>query len=735
METEVGSLTHLRWLMGQFLSLIALAAAFSLETGSSTLIMSLIALIAIGTTLPRLLFKVQGVLVGIVPKLLIVYILVDFLTSLGDVLPPLVRVMALLLSYRALEFRTPRQDRQLVLISLVLLLLTGTITTDLGFAFQLLLFVPLAMLNLAMSLADEEEVRLNNGLTPSWKFFSWVRWWHHLCRHLDRRLVFMGGAMYVIFALATVGLFWALPRFEFGHQLPFLKLAAGKSYTGFSETVNFGSVVDIQQDFSVALRVDGPASLAVKDAYWRMMVLDEYYGSGFRQSLSADRATRRLSDSVLMGTLDRGQAPGRELTCYFEGGISRQLPLLSSFGEVNFTARMDLQVNPTVRTFGLQEASANLLVYKIQKPDFSPLIGPTPGDRGLYAGTLAAGFSGFDDERAVYPWTTLEVRGTQGSHAFLTTIVEGLSAEVDGIEPAAFIEAATAWLQTGRGYSLQTRLGDGDEPVLDWMKGGEAGHCELYASGLILLARTAGIPARLVTGFRGGTWNAFESYLTVRNSNAHAWVEYFDPVVGWRRADPTPGLSLGGEMVANSGLELTDFGVPIDSTAAAFLDSLRVIWYRRIVNFDYQDQTEIVSGFRNWFDAAWLVASEFVSATLADLKAWFGQPFRFDRSLLRMLIPVVVGLALWFGLRELKGFTRLGTGVGHEKAVRRKAAEWLIWLRLTELPAEFEDVKRELLALRFAHVDEWSEPSAVFARCQRIRRQRKQRLRSKALDS
>ncbi len=68
------------------------------------------------------------------------------------------------------------------------------------------------------------------------------------------------------------------------------------------------------------------------------------------------------------------------------------------------------------------------------------------------------------------------------------------------------------------------------------------GYCEQFASAMVVLLRSAGIPSRLVTGYGPGTPNPVTGLLEVRNSDAHAWVEVFFPGIGWVEFEPTPGF-------------------------------------------------------------------------------------------------------------------------------------------------------------------------------------------------
>ena len=79
------------------------------------------------------------------------------------------------------------------------------------------------------------------------------------------------------------------------------------------------------------------------------------------------------------------------------------------------------------------------------------------------------------------------------------------------------------------------------------------GYCEQFASAMVVMLRSLGIPSRLVTGYTPGTFNRLTGLLEVRNSDAHAWVEVYFPGVGWVEFEPTPGFTdtaaLGGSVM------------------------------------------------------------------------------------------------------------------------------------------------------------------------------------------
>lgn len=102
------------------------------------------------------------------------------------------------------------------------------------------------------------------------------------------------------------------------------------------------------------------------------------------------------------------------------------------------------------------------------------------------------------------------------------------------------VEAIVRALRSGYRYRLAVRRSSSADPVLDFLFTHRAGNCEYFSSSTALLARAAGIPARVVGGYRVGEFNALGRFHIVRERNAHAWVEIWDGSGAWVTVDPTP---------------------------------------------------------------------------------------------------------------------------------------------------------------------------------------------------
>jgi transglutaminase-like putative cysteine protease len=79
----------------------------------------------------------------------------------------------------------------------------------------------------------------------------------------------------------------------------------------------------------------------------------------------------------------------------------------------------------------------------------------------------------------------------------------------------------------------------GAEPV-DWFLFEQReGYCDYYASAMVVMLRSQGVPARWVRGYAGGEFDPDRGIYLVRESVAHSWPEVYFPGFGWERFEPT----------------------------------------------------------------------------------------------------------------------------------------------------------------------------------------------------
>jgi protein-glutamine gamma-glutamyltransferase len=160
-----------------------------------------------------------------------------------------------------------------------------------------------------------------------------------------------------------------------------------------------------------------------------------------------------------------------------------------------------------------------------------------------------------------------------------------------GVESdAAFVDAVLQYFRDEPFvYTLQPPLLGSGHPVDEFLFGTRRGFCEHYASAFTMLARAAGIPARVVTGYQGGELNPISNRLVVRQSEAHAWSEVWLEGHGWMRVDPTGAvapqrieLSLGDALPAGERVPGSRFrgfrGLRELSQSWDALDSLWTDW-------------------------------------------------------------------------------------------------------------------------------------------------------------
>ncbi|MBF0416224.1 MAG: DUF3488 domain-containing transglutaminase family protein [Magnetococcales bacterium] len=124
------------------------------------------------------------------------------------------------------------------------------------------------------------------------------------------------------------------------------------------------------------------------------------------------------------------------------------------------------------------------------------------------------------------------------------------------------------------------------------------GFCEHFAGAFTFLMRAAGVMARVVTGYQGGTFNPLGNHVTVRDADAHAWVEVWLPGHGWVRVDPTAVVApvrveQGMEAVAArepDAFPVSDHSGLLWRPLRQLWDWVEYDWNRLVIGFDSSKQ-------------------------------------------------------------------------------------------------------------------------------------------------
>lgn len=107
------------------------------------------------------------------------------------------------------------------------------------------------------------------------------------------------------------------------------------------------------------------------------------------------------------------------------------------------------------------------------------------------------------------------------------------------------VDAVEGYLRTSEKYNLDSPVPKpGEDAVDDFLFVSHQGFCEQFATAAVIMLRSQGIPARMVTGYVGGDTSVNPGERVFRGSDAHAWVQVFYPGVGWVSSDPTAGAVL-----------------------------------------------------------------------------------------------------------------------------------------------------------------------------------------------
>jgi hypothetical protein len=701
----------LRWLLGGTLVLLSIATVFYMDIDSGVM-----AAIASAGVLFALLRPASPARVPIVVHRLafpaIAAFFVGDLWYTGQLLPAIVRLDLLLLLYRGISHRARRDDMQIVVLGLFLVVVAGVLTVSLLFAAQILLFTAFALgLMMVVTIAAAAEggrapMLAPRGVVPAWAGeVGWRQLFAKLRTVTDWRLVASAAALFAGVVAVSGFLFLVIPRFQIENSLFLERFVVRRAMTGFNDSIKFGDITDITQDDSIAFEVDlSDPTQAPVNPYWRMVVLDDYNNGRFKLSSNLRGAFNTERTAANIYSQD-GTPRAPNWTFYLESGVSRYLPLLGNFWVLRFTETQHYRYSPDLGIVALRDEPATMTAYRVEgmSPDATELHDAAFAARWARRGSVGFLQVGLPPLSAADRAALVRIRDEVGP--------------VNDRSAAAFAAQAIAWLHQNHGYSLSPRIpgGPGD-PLVRWMASKEPGHCELFAGALVLMARAEGIPAHVVTGFKGGTWNAFSGNYTVRNSDAHAWTELWDERRRtWVREDPLAVAGTLGQADEKGDAALASL---MDRSWSARLSSLRVFWYRRIVNFDQQAQADTLKAVKSTADNSgrWLRSA--VASGALRLRRWLGGPWDRPRVALVCFIISACAAGTWLFTRLRWRFASMGRR-GFDP-VRREAGRWLARI---EGP---EGLVADLQRLRYGPAPTWPRPADVFGRA-RISSSRRRR--------
>jgi transglutaminase-like putative cysteine protease len=382
----------------------------------------------------------------------------------------------------------------------------------------------------------------------------------------------LAGAAFVLFPRIE-GPLWGMPDDAHGAR------------TGLSDTMAPGQMSNLAQSEDVAFRVkfDGPVP-PQPQLYWRGPVLGSYDGRTWTR-IRPSRHVRPQPLSLSVG----GKPVGYQVTLepsntrwLFALEMPRALPVVPGYG-VALSGELEIRaLDPIAERVRYELVS--FVHYNLQ-PEASPVDGQ---------------------------WLTLPY----GTNPRARAEGQGLAAEPD---PARRVAAVLReFSQGGFVYTLQPPLLPGPDAVDDFLYGTRAGFCEHYAGAFVFLMRSAGVPARVVTGYQGGDLNPIDGYLTVRQSDAHAWAEVWLPHRGWVRVDPTAAVapervqrSLARALPAPAPFGLEGLGRLLQPDPDSLLGRIRYAmgavnngWNQWVLNYTPQRQQNLMQrlqeGLSHW---------------------------------------------------------------------------------------------------------------------------------------
>jgi transglutaminase-like putative cysteine protease len=547
-----------------------------------------------------------------------VIFLIDLTLVSRNLLPAGIHFLVMLLGVKLLTLQQRRDYRHLYAISLMAILASAALTTDAWFVPIFLLYLLAAIWTLLLYHLTQETGEPTALDTPT----STAACQPTFPNRITYRFFWLTNGTAVLTVTLTLAIFFLIPRIGAG----ILQKTSGEALrtTGFSDRVDLGTIGSVKQDPHIVMRVELPDQPAIgKDRlYMRGLAYDQYNGRSWNRNGTRRRPLSLVADGTFLAHT-AGSHPSGSLS----RTIRQDILLETLDTAVLFAAPFAEYVYgefPTV----LADAMSGLQLpfppsSRIRYSVISQISQLTPDER------IASVLTYPDSIRSRYLQAPA---GSQQVEELAHRLIQGVTT------PFGQTLAIQQHLLENYRYSLEADTATLSHPLEEFLFTRKTGYCEHYATAMVVMLRIIGIPARLVTGFLATEWNEYGGYFTVRQRDAHAWVEVYFPHSGWITMDPTPPISVPA-------------GTSRWESIRRFEESLRLQWDRLFIRYSAKDQLAVVHGVREGSD----VLREKISRWVSSLTGSIGQAFNQLTQITRTFRPgllelvtgvIVVGLAL-----------------------------------------------------------------------------------------
>ena len=153
-------------------------------------------------------------------------------------------------------------------------------------------------------------------------------------------------------------------------------------------------------------------------------------------------------------------------------------------------------------------------------------------------------------------------------------------------------------------YSLKPPVSENINDYSDFFFKIKEGYCEHYAGTFVILARLAGIPARIVTGYLGGELNSVGDFYEFKQQDAHAWVEIWDGSE-WIEYDPTLAVPPNkikttlNQILNENSNDNIKIGTTLFKNFSNYISYLDFVWTKSLISYDKNKQKQFIQDLKS----------------------------------------------------------------------------------------------------------------------------------------